>query len=93
MSLRFFTHTQVGELISRLNNDVVGAQNAINRTLVSMVKNFIQVILVLIVMSTLEWRLTLMSAVIVPLFIFAARKLGAVFSARLPGAKWKSMPA
>ena len=79
MSLRFFTHTQVGELISRLNNDVVGAQNAINRTLVSMVKNFIQVILVLIVMFTLEWRLTLMSAVIVPLFIFAARKLGAVF--------------
>jgi len=79
MSLRFFTHTQVGELISRLNNDVVGAQNAINRTLVSMVKNFIQVILVLIVMFTLEWRLTLMSAVIVPLFIFAARQLGAVF--------------
>ncbi|MCJ7694149.1 MAG: ABC transporter transmembrane domain-containing protein, partial [Anaerolineaceae bacterium] len=72
MSLRFFTHTQVGELISRLNNDVVDAQNAINRTLVGMVTNFIQVVSALAVMATLEWRLTLISAVIVPLFIIAA---------------------
>ena len=79
MSLRFFTHTQVGELISRLNNDVVGAQNAITRTLINMVTNFIQVVAVLVVMFTLEWRLTLISALIVPLFIFTARKLGSVF--------------
>ncbi len=79
MSLRFFTHTQVGELLSRLNNDVVDAQNAINRTLVGMVTNLITVVSSLIVMATLEWRLTLISAAIVPLFIIAARRLGGVF--------------
>ncbi len=79
MSLRFFTHTQVGELLSRLNNDVVDAQNAINRTLVGMVTNLITVTSSLIVMATLEWRLTLISAAIVPLFIIAARRLGSVF--------------
>ena len=79
MSLRFFTHTQVGELLSRLNNDVVDAQNAINRTLVGMVTNLITVTSSLIVMATLEWRLTLISAAIVPLFIISARRLGSVF--------------
>jgi ATP-binding cassette subfamily B protein len=79
MSLRFFTHTQLGELISRLNNDVVGAQTAISRTLVTMVTNFIEIVSVLIVMATLEWRLTLMGIIILPLFIYAARRLGRVF--------------
>lgn len=79
MSLRFFTHTQLGELISRLNNDVVGAQTAISRTLVTLVTNFIEVLSVLIVMLTLEWRLTLMGIFILPLFIIAARRLGRVF--------------
>jgi ATP-binding cassette subfamily B protein len=79
MSLRFFTHTQLGELISRLNNDVVGAQTAISRTLVTLVTNFIEVISVLAVMFTLEWRLTLMGIIILPLFILAARRLGRVF--------------
>ena len=69
MSLRFFTHTQLGELISRLNNDVVGAQTAISRTLVTLVTNFIEIVSVLIVMLTLEWRLTLMGIIILPLFI------------------------
>ncbi|MFZ3071091.1 MAG: ABC transporter ATP-binding protein [Anaerolineaceae bacterium] len=78
LSLRFFIHTPLGELISRLNNDVVDAQNAVNRTLVSMVTNLIQVVSVLAVMFTLEWRLTLISAVIVPLFVLAAQKLGKV---------------
>ncbi len=76
MSLRFFTNTKVGELMSRLNNDVVGAQNAISNTIVSIITNSIQAIAVLVVMLTLEWRLTLIAAVILPLFIFAARKLG-----------------
>jgi ATP-binding cassette, subfamily B, bacterial len=58
MSLRFFTNTKVGELMSRLNNDVVGAQNAISNTLVSIVTNAIQATAVLSVMLTLEWRLT-----------------------------------
>ncbi len=76
MSLHFFTHTKVGELMSRLNNDVVGAQNAISSTLVNIVTNAIQATAVLAVMLALEWRLTLVSIVILPLFILAARRLG-----------------
>ncbi len=79
MSLRFFTHTQLGELISRLNNDVVDAQTAISRTLVALVTNLIEVISILVVMIMLEWRLTMMGIIILPLFILAARKLGRVF--------------
>jgi len=79
MSLRFFTHTQLGELISRLNNDVVGAQTAISRTLVTLVTNLIEVASTLVVMLTLEWRLTLLGIFILPLFILAARRLGRVF--------------
>ncbi|PKO12791.1 MAG: ABC transporter [Chloroflexi bacterium HGW-Chloroflexi-10] len=75
MSLRFFTHTRVGELMSRLNNDVVGAQNAISNTIVSMVTNVVQGVAVLAVMFSMEWRLTLVSMVILPLFIFASRRL------------------
>jgi len=76
MSLRFFTNTKVGELMSRLNNDVVGAQNAISNTLVGIVTNIVQAVVILIVMLSLEWRLTLISVVIMPLFILAARRLG-----------------
>jgi ATP-binding cassette, subfamily B, bacterial len=76
MSLRFFTHTKVGELMSRLNNDVVGAQNAISNTIVNIITNIIQAAAVLIVMFTLEWRLTLVSIIILPLFILAARQMG-----------------
>lgn len=76
MSLRFFTHTKVGELMSRLNNDVVGAQNAISNTIVGIVTNIIQTTAVLLVMLSLEWRLTLISVLILPLFIFIARRLG-----------------
>lgn len=76
MSLRFFTHTKVGELMSRLNNDVIGAQNAISNTIVSMITNLIQALALLAVMLTLEWRLTLVSVVILPLFILTARRLG-----------------
>ncbi len=78
MSLRFFTNTKVGELMSRLNNDVVGAQNAISNTIVSIVTNFIEAIALLAVMLTLEWRLTIVSVLILPLFIIAAQRLGTV---------------
>jgi ATP-binding cassette subfamily B protein len=78
MSLRFFTNTKVGELMSRLNNDVVGAQNAISNTIVNIVTNLIEAIALLAVMLTLEWRLTLVSIVILPLFIIAAQRLGVV---------------
>jgi ATP-binding cassette, subfamily B, bacterial len=76
MSLRFFTHTKVGELMSRLNNDVVGAQNAISNTFVNIVTSFIQAVVLLSVMFTLEWRLTLISIAILPLFLVAAHQLG-----------------
>jgi ATP-binding cassette subfamily B protein len=76
MSLHFFTHTKLGELMSRLNNDVIGAQNAISNTIVSIITNLIQVMAVLVVMLTLEWRLTLISIAILPLFILAARFMG-----------------
>jgi ATP-binding cassette subfamily B protein len=79
MSLRFFTHTQLGELISRLNNDVIGAQTAISRTLVTLITSFIEVVTTLVVMLILEWRLTLLGIIIIPLFIITARKLGRVF--------------
>ncbi len=75
MSLRFFTNTRVGEIMSRLNNDVVGAQNAVTNTMVSIISNLVQVITVLVVMLTLEWRLTLISLVVAPLFILVAKQL------------------
>ena len=76
MSLSFFTRTKVGELMSRLNNDVVGAQNAISNTFVNIVTSLIQAVAVLVVMLSLEWRLTLISILILPFFLLAARKLG-----------------
>jgi ATP-binding cassette subfamily B protein len=76
MSLRFFTNTKTGELMSRLNNDVVGAQNAISNTIVAAITNLVQAAAVLAVMLALEWRLTLVSVAILPLFILAARRLG-----------------
>ena len=76
MSLRFFTHTKTGELVSRLNNDVVGAQNAISNTLVTIVTNFITVVATAAVMLALEWRLTLLGVMVLPFFIWAARRMG-----------------
>jgi ATP-binding cassette subfamily B protein len=76
MSLRFFTNTKVGELMSRLNNDVVGAQNAISNTIVGIVTNLIQAVALLAVMLSLQWQLTIVSVLILPLFILVARRLG-----------------
>jgi ATP-binding cassette, subfamily B, bacterial len=76
MSLRFFTRTKVGEMMSRLNNDVIGAQNAISNTIVGITTNIVQSIVVFSVMVTIDWRLTLISAAIMPLFIYAARNMG-----------------
>jgi ATP-binding cassette, subfamily B, bacterial len=75
MSLRFFTNTKVGELMSRLNNDVVGAQNAISNVITDIITDLIRTIAILAVMLTLEWRLTLLSLIIIPLIIFFARRL------------------
>lgn len=76
MSLAFFTHTKTGELMSRLNNDVIDAQRAISNTIVDIVTNLIQTVATLLVMMTLEWRLTIVSVLVLPLFIVAARRLG-----------------
>src|SRR3990172_4002589 len=76
MSLRFFTHTKTGEIMARLNNDVVGAQRAITGTLVSIVTNLITLIFTLAIMISLEWRLTLIGVAILPLFILPARRVG-----------------
>ena len=75
MSLRFFTNSRVGELMSKLNNDVNGAQNAISNTIVSMITNTIQAIAMIFVMLSMEWRLTILGVMIMPLFILAARLL------------------
>ena len=66
----------MGELISRFNNDVVGAQSAISNTFVNIVTSLIQAVATLVVMFTLEWRLTLISIAILPFFLVAARQLG-----------------
>jgi len=76
MSLRFFTNAKTGELMSRLNNDVVGAQSAINNTLISIITNTISVVTTLAVMLALEWRLTLIGLIVVPLFVLPARRVG-----------------
>lgn len=76
MSLRFFTHTKTGELMSRLNNDVVGAQRALTGTFITIITNIVTVIATLTVMFSLEWRLTLLSIAIVPIFIWPTRRVG-----------------
>jgi ATP-binding cassette subfamily B protein len=76
MSLRFYTNTQAGELISRLNNDVIGAQRAVTGTLVTLVSDSISLLATLGIMIALDWRLTLLSIAILPLFILPARRIG-----------------
>ncbi len=76
MSLRFFTHAKTGELMSRLNNDVVGAQSAVTGTFITILTNIVTVITTLAIMLSLEWRLTLLSIVILPLFILPTRRVG-----------------
>ena len=76
MSLRFFTNTKTGELMSRLNNDVVGAQNAISNTIVDIITNVFTVVATLAVMLTLEWRLTILGVLVLPFFVIIARRLG-----------------
>jgi ATP-binding cassette subfamily B protein len=78
MSLRFFTHTKSGEIISRLNNDVVGAQNAITGTIPNIVTNLFTLVSTLAIMLAVEWRLTLLSILVLPLFLLPARRVGRI---------------
>ncbi len=76
MPLAFFTRTQTGALISRLNNDVMGAQQAFTDTLSSVVSNLMTVILVLGTMLVLSWQITLVALVILPVFVIPAKRMG-----------------
>ena len=76
MPIGFFTRTQTGALMSRLNNDVIGAQRAVTTTLGSVVSNVIVLITTLIAMFYLEWRLTLIGILVLPVFIIPAKRVG-----------------
>jgi len=76
MPVAFFTRTQTGALTSRLNNDVVGAQNAVTTTLGSAVSNVVVLTTTLAAMVALEWRLTLLALVMLPIFIIPAKRVG-----------------
>jgi ATP-binding cassette subfamily B protein len=75
-SIAFFTRAQTGALISRLNNDVIGAQQAFTSTLGGVLGNMISLVIVLITMFVLSWQITLASLVLVPLFLLPARYMG-----------------
>jgi ATP-binding cassette subfamily B protein len=77
MPLAFFTRTQTGALISRLNNDVLGAQQAFTGTLSGVVSNAIGVVLTLAAMLLLSWQITLLSLVLLPVFVVPAKLIGA----------------
>ncbi len=76
MSLRFYTANKSGELVSRLNNDVVGAQNAVTNTMVDVTTNVISVSATVAVMLALEWRLTVLGLLVLPAFAFLGRRFG-----------------
>jgi ATP-binding cassette subfamily B protein len=77
MPVAFFTRTRTGALVSRLNNDVIGAQRAFTWTLSGVVSNVIALILALAVMLRLSWQITLLALVLLPIFVLPARRMGA----------------
>ena len=81
MPVGFFTRSQTGALISRLNNDVIGAQRAVTGTLGAVVSNVIVLATTLTAMFILEWRLTLLALVLLPVFILPAKRVGRRLSA------------
>ncbi len=78
LPLSFFTRTQTGALVSRLNNDVIGAQRALTGTLGTVVSNTITAIVTVTTMMILEWRITVLALVMLPLFVFPARRVGQI---------------
>jgi ATP-binding cassette subfamily B protein len=76
LPLAFFTRTPTGAITSRLNNDVIGAQTAVTSTLGSVVSNVIVLVTTLAAMLALEWRLTLLALIVLPLFVIPARRVG-----------------
>ncbi|WP_043670944.1 ABC transporter ATP-binding protein [Streptomyces xylophagus] len=76
MPVAFFTRTRTGALVSRLNNDVIGAQRAFSNTLSGVVSNVVTLLLTLAVMLTLSWQITLLALVLLPVFVIPARRMG-----------------
>ncbi|MFE7171666.1 ABC transporter ATP-binding protein [Streptomyces sp. NPDC057616] len=76
MPVAFFTRTRTGALVSRLNNDVIGAQRAFSNTLSGVVTNLVTLVLTLVVMLTLSWQITLLALVLLPVFVVPARRMG-----------------
>ncbi|WP_345668126.1 ABC transporter ATP-binding protein [Streptomyces similanensis] len=77
MPVAFFTRTRTGALVSRLNNDVIGAQRAFSTTLSGVVGNVVTLLLTLAVMLTLSWQITLLALALLPVFVLPARRMGA----------------
>ncbi len=76
MSIAFFTRAQTGALVNRLNSDVLGAQRAFTSVLSGVISNVVGLVLTVGVMLTLSWQITLMSLILLPVFIFPARIVG-----------------
>ncbi|SDT37572.1 ABC-type multidrug transport system, ATPase and permease component [Friedmanniella luteola] len=76
MPIAFFTRTRTGALVSRLNNDVIGAQRAFSDTLSGVVGNFVAVVLALVVMLATSWQITVLALVLLPVFVLPARRMG-----------------
>jgi ATP-binding cassette subfamily B protein len=76
MPVAFFTRTQTGKLVSRLNSDVIGAQQAFTSTLSTVLSNIISLVLVLVAMTVLSWQLTLAALVMLPIFLIPAKLVG-----------------
>ena len=76
MPVAFFTRTRTGALVSRLNNDVIGAQRAFSNTLSGVVSNVVTLLLTLAVMLTLSWQITILALVLLPVFVVPARRMG-----------------
>ncbi len=76
MPIGFFTRTQTGALMSRMNNDVIGAQRAVTTTLGSVVSNVIVLGTTLVFMIALEWRITILALILLPMFVVPAKRVG-----------------
>jgi ABC-type multidrug transport system fused ATPase/permease subunit len=76
MPVAFFTRTRTGALVSRLNNDVIGAQRAFSDTLSGVVGNFVAVVLALVAMVAISWQITLLALLLLPVFVLPARRMG-----------------
>ncbi|GAA3479718.1 ABC transporter ATP-binding protein [Streptomyces yanii] len=76
MPIAFFTRTRTGALVSRLNNDVIGAQRAFSNTLSGVVSNVVTLLLTLGVMLSISWQITALALVLLPVFVLPARRMG-----------------